>query len=311
MDQTEEDMKSLGFFGIFKQSFKIIFTNKKIFTKITLTLILPLTLIFLAHMVISHHFFDKVENNSLPYDTDTTDSYNSTTVKDWTYYWLFKIIYFTFITVFSLFATGAIVFTIASIYSERDITFLDVIKIVPKIWKWLLVTFLFIYLAFIIYDVIIGLLYLSVIWELASVATVLENVYGFKAMKKGKKLLYGKKKVGMMIAFVMYAILVGLIIVIELFVEYGDDIFELGIVWRVMIGILCGLVLLVWFCLFIVTQTVLYMVCKSFHREAIDKVSLSTLLGVYLGETVVNLKHEEEEVQLGRAQNDSVVAQEV
>ncbi|PWA92401.1 hypothetical protein CTI12_AA080430 [Artemisia annua] len=156
-----------------------------------------------------------------------------------------------------------------------------------------------------------GLLYLSVIWELASVVTVLENVYGFKAMKKGKKLLYGKKKVGMMIAFVMYAILVGLIIVIELFVEYGDDIFELGIVWRVMIGILCGLVLLVWFCLFIVTQTVLYMVCKSFHREAIDKVSLSTLLGVYLGETVVNLKHEEEEVQLGRAQNDSVVAQEV
>ncbi|GJV60911.1 hypothetical protein Tco_1467011 [Tanacetum coccineum] len=156
-----------------------------------------------------------------------------------------------------------------------------------------------------------GLLYLSVVWDLASVVTVLENIYGFKAMKKGKKLLYGKKKVGMMIAFVMYAILVGLIIVIELFVEYGDEIFDLGIVWRVMIAILCGLVLLVWFLLFIVIQTVLYLVCKSFHRETIDKLSLSTFLGTYMGEEVVEYPKHGEEIQQGRAQSDPVISQEV
>ena len=150
---------------------------------------------------------------------------------------------------------------------------------------------------------IFGFLYLSVVWQLASVVTVLENEIGFKAMKKGKNLLHGKKVVGIVIAFVMYVILVGLMIVLELFVEYyyGDYVFGLHLIWRVMIGILWGLVLLIWFLLLIVMQTVLYLVCKSLHREAIDKLSLSTFLGAYNGETIV-LPNSVEEIQLGRTQ---------
>ncbi|GKA55234.1 hypothetical protein Tco_0754183 [Tanacetum coccineum] len=148
-----------------------------------------------------------------------------------------------------------------------------------------------------------GFLYLSVVSQLASVVTVLENVNVFKAMKKGKNLLYGKKVVGMVIGFVMYVILVGMMIVLELFVgyRYGDTLFGIHIIKRVMIGISCGLVLLVWFLLFIVIQTVLYLVCKSFHREAIDKLSISTFLGAYNGETIV-LPNSGEEIQLGRTQ---------
>ncbi|GJV60913.1 hypothetical protein Tco_1467013 [Tanacetum coccineum] len=142
-----------------------------------------------------------------------------------------------------------------------------------------------------------GFLYLSVVWQLASVVTVLEDLNGFNAMKKGKVLLYGKKKDGMGLAFVMYFLLIGLMIVLELFVEY--EIAHLHVIWRVMIGILCGFVILIWFLLFIVMQTVLYLVCKSFHREAIDKLSLSTFLGAYAGETIV-LPSTGEEIQLGR-----------
>nr|GEX28966.1 hypothetical protein [Tanacetum cinerariifolium] len=69
-----------------------------------------------------------------------------------------------------------------------------------------------------------GFLYLSVVWQLASVVTVLEDLNGFNAMKKGKVLLYGKKKDGMGLAFVMYFLLIGLMIVLELFVEYGDEL---------------------------------------------------------------------------------------
>nr|GEX28963.1 NADH-ubiquinone oxidoreductase chain 5-like [Tanacetum cinerariifolium] len=227
----------------------------------------------------------------------------------------------------------AIVFTIASVYTGRDVTFRHVIKIVPKIWKRLIVTLAYIYVALFIYNVvygvlvviaraifgfstigsvvtlvllvlyIFGFLYLSVVWQLASVVTVLENVNGFKAMKKGKSLLHGKKVVGVVLAFVMYVILVGLIIVLELFVgsRYGDYVFGIRIIWRAMIGILCGVVLLVWFLLFIVIQTVLYLVCKSFHREAIDKLSLSTFLGAYNGETIV-LPNSSQDIQLGRTQ---------
>ncbi|KAI3689421.1 hypothetical protein L2E82_47378 [Cichorium intybus] len=330
MDRSEEDMKSLGFFGIFKQSFKTIFSWKKIFAQITLTLILPLTIVFLAHMEISHHLFLNIGTNSyLQVDPDYDDG-RRTSATDWLYYALFKIAYFIFFIAFSLLSTAAVVFTIASIYTDREIIFRKVMKVVPKVWKRLFVTFASIIMTFFIYDVIggialaisrsifgnsivgvillliiaiiyiLGFLYLSVVWQLATVVTVLENISGFKAMKKGKDLANGKKKVGMGIAFVLYGFLLGLIIVYELFVEYGGS-FGLAWVWRVMLGILCGLLLLMLFLLFFVTQTVFYLVCKSHHREVIDKLSLSTFLEAYTGETVV-YPTVGEEIQLGRPQ---------
>ncbi|CAI9291500.1 unnamed protein product [Lactuca saligna] len=333
MDRTEEDMKFVGFFGIFKQSFKTIFSSNKIFAQITLALILPLTIVFLAHMEISRHLFWKIESSSLVSESDSYYRARATAA-DWLYYWLFKVAYITLFAVFSLLSTAAIVFTIASIYTDREVVFRKVMTVVPKVWKRLFVTFVFIYIAFFIYNVIggvvlvivrsifgysaigiilwfiivilyiIGFLYLSVVWQLASVVTVLENTYGFRAMRKGKDLAYGKKKVGMGIALVLYGFLLGLLIVYELFVEYGGEIFDLAMIWRVMIGILCGVLILNLFLLFFVTQTMLYLVCKSHHREVIDKLSLSTFLGAYMGETVV-YPAAGEEIQLGRPQSQS------
>ncbi|PWA83336.1 hypothetical protein CTI12_AA172870 [Artemisia annua] len=289
MDRTEEDMKNLGFFGIVNQSFKTIFKNTKIFAQITLSLLVPLTLIFIAHSQISHHLFYNIETSRL-FTYDDSDRYRNISVTDWIYYWLFKIIYFTLLTIFSLLSTAAIVFTIASVYAGRDVAFRHVIKIVPRIWKKLFVTFVYIYMALFLYNVVYGViavilraifgyttfsfvlllvllvlylygfLYLSVVWQLASVVTVLEDLNGFNAMKKGKILLYGKKKVGMPIAFVMYVLLLGIMIVLEVFVEYGDDVANL---------------------------------------HAIDKLSLSTFLGAYAGEPLV-LPNTSEEIQLGR-----------
>ncbi|KAI3820403.1 hypothetical protein L1987_07949 [Smallanthus sonchifolius] len=331
MDQTEEDMKFAGFLGIFNQSFKTIFSWKKIFAQITLAFILPLTIIFIIQITISHHFFWKIDNNTIPYHA--SDS-REATATEWLYYALFTIAYFILLTVFSILATAAVVFTIASIYTGREVGFRNAIKVIPKVCKRLCITFIFIYIAQFIFDVIgtfamaipriifgysvlsvliifiilslyiYGFLYLSVVCQLASVVTVLENIHGFKALKKGKDLANGKKKVGMRIAFVLYGILVGLNVVYILFVEYGHEVYRLALIWRVMIGILCGILLLMLFLLFIVTQTVLYLVCKSYHREAIDKLSLSTFLGAYMGETVV-YPRSGEEIQLGRDQPPS------
>ncbi|MFS7940969.1 hypothetical protein Hanom_Chr05g00470641 [Helianthus anomalus] len=118
-------------------------------------------------------------------------------------------------------------------------------------------------------------LYLSRVCQLASVVNVLENIYGFNALKKGKDLANEKKLVGMGIAFVLYRFLVGLIVVYLLFVEYGYEVFIQALIWRVMMGILCGVIFLV-LLVFIVTQTIVYLVCKSYHWEAIDKVGLLT-----------------------------------
>ncbi|KAI3686097.1 hypothetical protein L1987_79767 [Smallanthus sonchifolius] len=239
MDQTEDDIKFAGFFNIFNQSFKTIFSWKKIFAQMTLAFILPLTIIFLIQMSMSYHFFWKIDNNTIPYHT--SDS-RETTATEWLYYTLFTIAYFILLTVFSILATAAVVFTIASIYT------------------------------------------------------------GSEALKKGKYLANRKKKVGMRIAFVLYVFLVGLNVVYILFVEYGHEVYILALMWRVMIGILCGILLLMLFLVFIVTQTVLYLVCKSYHREAIDQLCLSTFLGAYMGETVV-YPRSGEKIQLGRSQS--------
>ncbi|KAI3781126.1 hypothetical protein L2E82_11127 [Cichorium intybus] len=334
MDRSEGDMKSVGFFGIFKQSFKTIFSWKKIFAQITVTSILPLTIVFLAHIEISRYLFWKLERNSLLLDTDSYYRLHASAT-EWLYYVLFKISYFIFLTVFSHLSTAAVVFTIASIYADREIVFRNVMKIIPKVWKRLFVTFVFIYLVLFIYGVIgevalvitrsilnystlgliltliirilyvIGFLYIILVCELASVITVLENTHGYIAMRKGKDLAKGKKKVGMGIAFVLYSFLEGLLVVYRWFVEYGHVNFQLAMVWRVMIGILCGLLVLMFLLLIIVTQTVLYLVCKSFHGEVIDKLSLSTFLRAYMGETVV-YPTVGEEIQLGRPQPQQV-----
>ncbi|KAK1406879.1 hypothetical protein QVD17_38488 [Tagetes erecta] len=327
MDRTEEDMKLIGFFGIFNNSIKTIFSRKKLFTQITLSFILPLTLIFFLHTTISRHFFRRIINTTSPYNSN--DSGHSKPL-DWLYYALFTFTYFIFLTIFSILSTASVVFTVASIYTSRDVTFHNVVKIIPKIWKRLLITFVFIYLAQFIYDAIVsivlaicdaifgnsyltilimlifliifilGFLYLTVVCQLASVVTVLENVNGFKAITKGKVLLNGKKAVGMGIAFILCAILVAIFVVYAQFVVLGDDV-NLLMIWRVLIGVLCVVLVMVMFLLVIVSQTVLYLVCKSYHREAIDKLSLSTFLGAYMGETVV-YPGPGEEIQLGRPQ---------
>ncbi|KAJ0571683.1 hypothetical protein HanHA300_Chr05g0192881 [Helianthus annuus] len=298
MDRTEDDMKLVGFFGIFKQSFKTIFTWKKIFAQITLAFILPLAIVFIVQMEISHHFFWKIDNNTLPYDSN--DSREASAL-DWLYYALFTIAYYAFLTFFSVLSTVAVVFTIASIYTTREVVFRSVMKVIRKVifdYSGLGgVVVMLIILIFYVY----GFLYLSVICQLASVVAVLENIYGFNALKKGKDLTYGKKKVGMGLAFVLYGVLVCLIVVYVLLVEYGHEVYEFALVWRVVIGILCGILLLVLFFIFIVTQTVLYLVCKSYHREVIDKLSLSTFLGAYTGETVV-YPRPGAEIQLGSPQ---------
>ncbi|KAI7740142.1 hypothetical protein M8C21_018270, partial [Ambrosia artemisiifolia] len=284
-----------------------------IFTQITLAFILPLAIVFIVQMEISHHFFWKIDNNTIPYDSNNS---HEATAMDWLYYALFTIAYYVFLTFFSVLSTAAVVFTIASIYTGREVIFrLGGLVVI------VVILILYVY----------GFLYLSVVCQLASVVTVLENIHGFNALKKGKDLangkkkvgmgiafvLYGislgaytgetvvyprpgaeiqlgspqppceqkgkdlangKKKVGMGIAFVLYGILVGLIVVYLLLVEYRHEVYKLVLIWRVMIGILCGIMLLMLFLMFAVTQTVLYLVCKSYHRESIDKLSLSTQL---------------------------------
>ncbi|KAI3820400.1 hypothetical protein L1987_07946 [Smallanthus sonchifolius] len=316
MDREQEEMQFVGLFGIFKESYKIIISWRKIFTQITLTLILPLTFIFLAHLEISNSLFVDIEHTEYEkrFTRPGTKRYtnlSNTLSSEWITFWLFKVAYFTALLILSLLSTAAVVYTIASIYTGRKLTFKNVMSVVPKVWKRLMATFVYMFLAFLVYNLlgafvllicfmilpdntfgaflanvllviyVMGFVYMTVIWQLASVVSVLESVYGMKAMTKSMDLIKGNRGIAISIFFLLNMSFILIQILFESLVMEGS----LLDAWkRVGFGVLYFILLLTLFLFGLVIQTILYLVCKSYHHENIDKEDLSNHLESYLGD---------------------------
>ncbi|MBA0856186.1 hypothetical protein Goshw_024477 [Gossypium schwendimanii] len=317
MDREQEEMQFLGFFGIYKESYKVIIACRKIFSKITLSLILPLSFIYLLHMEVSSLLFKKIIHTKVELDEAQSPAkaqkLHDLISNEMAYFWLFKAAYFTLFLIFSLLSTSAVVYTIACIYTARELTFGKVMSVVPKVWKRLMVTFLCTFLTMFVYHVVaifimvssvilllgsdavdavlaillvlyfVGFLYMTIIWHLASVISVLEECYGFQAMLKGKNLIKGKLWVAIIIFLKLIISLVIIQAAFQSLVVHGSS---LGIAMRVVYAIICFLLLSKLILFGLVIQTVIYFVCKSYHHENIDKSALSDHLEVYLGEYV-------------------------
>ncbi|KAK9011807.1 hypothetical protein V6N11_039887 [Hibiscus sabdariffa] len=318
MDREQEELQFLGFFGILKESLKIICSWKKIFTHITLSFIFPLSFIFLAHIQISQLIFANILNNqdALSYTQAGTPGYDKLSdmiSSEWVAFWLFKAAYFTFLLLLSLLSTSAVVYTVACIYTGKETSFKKVISVVPKVWKRLFVTFLWSFAIVFVYDVasgvllllplavlgfgglgmpvfvllfipyLAGLVYVSLVWQLASVVSVLEDDYGIKAMKKSRALIKGKVGVAAAVFLLLVVSFIGIQVVFEIGVLFY---WSMSVEMRIGIPILCFSMLFNVMLFGLVAQTVIYLVCKSYHHENIDKSSLADHLEVYLGEYV-------------------------
>lgn len=246
MDREQEDLQFLGFSGIYAESLKIISTWKKLFTQITLTLILPLCVIFLVHSEISQIIFVNIQRYEFELSMIETRNkayrqrLSDLLTFDWITLCLFKLAYFTFALIFSLLSTSAVVYTIASIYTGKDVTFQKLMSVVPKVWKRLIITFVWSFSIFFPYNLIfflgvlrwdnridilltllvfytVGLVYLTMIWQLASVVSVLEDVYGRQAMVKSKALIKGKMCVSVCCFLCLVVCFLVVMILFELF----------------------------------------------------------------------------------------------
>ncbi|KAF7142269.1 hypothetical protein RHSIM_Rhsim05G0028900 [Rhododendron simsii] len=114
------------------ESCKIIFNFRRIFSKISLFFILPLSLIFLANIAVS-------------------DSLSS----EGAVFWLVEFIYLTLLLLFFVLSTSAVVYTVASVYTGYDVTFGNVKSVIPKVWKRLMVTFLCAFLSIFLCNVLL------------------------------------------------------------------------------------------------------------------------------------------------------------
>lgn len=320
MEREQEEMQFLGVFGIYKEACKIIFSWRKIFSQITLALILPLSLISLAQIEVSNVLSGKIINDKVELlGTEAgTKRYNILSdhiSSEVAYFWLFEVAYLILSLIFSLLSTAAVVYTIASIYTGREVSFKKVMSVVPKVWKRLMVTFMSIFVAFFAYSVVailvslvvliiasfvfigfpylkvfysfgivllvlffMGIVYMTIVWQLSYAVSVLEEARGFKAMTKSRALIKGK----MWTAIIIFSMLNLSSVVIHMaFQNLVVQAVSMNTATRVLYGVVCLLMFLGLFLFGLVIQTVIYFVCKSNHHENIEKSALSDHLDVY------------------------------
>ncbi|CAN8246087.1 unnamed protein product [Cochlearia groenlandica] len=302
MDLAAEELQFLSIGGILRESTTIPKFSPKTFNLITLTLIFPLSFAILAHSLFTQPVLDQLDT-SPPSD-------------QWTLLFVYQFCYVIFLFAFSLLSTAAVVFTVASLYTVKPVSFSSTMSAIPLVLKRLFVTFLWVSLLMVLYNsvflmflvvliiaidlqsvilavvsmVVIFVLflvvhvYMTAWWHLASVVSVLEPIYGIAAMKKSYELLKGRTQIACSMVF-MYLALCGFVAgVFGGVVVRGRD--DYGLFTRVVVaGFLVG-VLVVVNLVGLLVQSVFYYVCKSFHHQAIDKSALHDHLGGYLGDYV-------------------------
>ncbi|CAH8365911.1 unnamed protein product [Eruca vesicaria subsp. sativa] len=308
MDLQPEELQFLTIPQLLQESISIKKRSPRTFYLITLSLIFPLSFAILAHSLFTQPLLAKL---------DTSDPPNSDRSRhDLTKLLIFQFSYLIFLFAFSLLSTAAVVFTVASLYTGKPVSFSSTISAIPKVFKRLLITFLWVALLMFAYNAVffvflvilfvaldmnsVGLaaiavlliillyfgvhVYFTALWHLGSVISVLEPVYGLAAMRKAYELLKGKVKMAMGLVFV-YLFLCALIgVTFGKIVVHGGE--KYGTLTRTLVGGLLVCVLVVVNLVGLLVQSVFYYVCKSYHHQAIDKTALYDHLGGYLGDYV-------------------------
>ncbi|KAI5058717.1 hypothetical protein GOP47_0026887 [Adiantum capillus-veneris] len=322
-----EELGFLSIWGLVKESVKVFRSHTKLFIALTLTLILPLCVVGLGHSLITEPILNRISWDQFQLAFGRPDPRREQRIDQDLHTELSKLflvlmIYLLALFAFSLLSTSAIVYSVACIYSEKMTSYKKVLRVVPRVWKRLIVTFIWAFLLMFGYGVLClavifivaimvafisqgssdfminvvswggmvgflaGVMYLSCVWHLASVVTVLEEGYGLGAMRKSLKLIKGKQLVAFCLFF-MYSVIAFMIGVgFGLWVAHGSVNGVHRVAWKVAIG--CTLIVMLSFVdlMGFLLQTVFYFACKAYHHESIDRLQLSEHLGAYLGEYV-------------------------
>ncbi|KAJ9168499.1 hypothetical protein P3X46_020014 [Hevea brasiliensis] len=308
MDLEPEELQFLTIPEILRESIAIPKRSPKTFYLITLTLIFPLSFAILAHSLFTHPLLAQLE------DHPSADP--NQTRHEWTLLMIFQFCYLIFLFAFSLLSTAAVVFTVASLYTSKPVTFSSTISAIPRVFKRLFITFLWVSLLMLLYNSVILIflvifviavdtqnvvllflslvvifvfflvvhVYITALWHLASVVSVLEPIYGIAAMKKSYELLKGRARMAAVLVFGYLAICGVIGGIFGSVVVHGGD--KYGVFTRIVVGGFFVGVLVIVNLVGLLVQSVFYYVCKSYHHQGIDKSVLHDHLGGYLGEYV-------------------------
>ncbi|KAJ8759551.1 hypothetical protein K2173_007175 [Erythroxylum novogranatense] len=194
---------------------------------------------------------------------------------------------------------AAVVYTIVCIYTSKSVNFKKAMSVVPKVWKRLLVTFLWCYLLIFVFIIVAGamfvlwgsifvdhvgaiaivilvtllilylagLVYITIAWHLGSVILFLEEVYGIKALKKSKNLLKGKTGVTVALFIVLGAFFGGTQTLYEILVLH---VWPMSMLIKFCVVLACFLLMVMVVLVGLVVETIQHLVCKSYQNSLKD-----------------------------------------
>ncbi|KAK8919199.1 hypothetical protein KSP39_PZI021506 [Platanthera zijinensis] len=315
MDLQLEELQSLGAADVLRESAAIPRASPRTFAILTLTLVFPLSFAILVHSLFTHPIFLHLEQSP-------TSPSSSSSSSAWSLLMFYQFIYMLFLFTFSLLSTSSIVFTVASLYAAKPVSFSHSIHAIRPIFPRLFRTFLWITLLMVLYNLafftclllllviaspsrdsvvfLLGLslllavfiachVLISALWHIASVVSVLEPVCGLEAIRKARQLLRGRARMAAILV-TGYLSACGLIgwafraLVVKGPSEVGS--FGLGVPAKIVVGGALVAILVLVNLVALLAQSVFYYVCKSYHHQSIDKIALCDHLGGYLGEYV-------------------------
>ncbi|KAF7031165.1 hypothetical protein CFC21_042536 [Triticum aestivum] len=316
MELATRDLAALGAADLVRVSAAIPRAAPRTFALLTACLVFPLSFAVLAHSLFTHPILRRIR----------TSDYTATSAQ-WVALFAYQFLYLIFLFTFSLLSTAAAVFTVASLYAAKPASIASSLSALPPILPRLLRTFLWVSLLMLAYHVgfvitvvllillfdppmtastppplsfLLALLavaflflaihvYISALWHLASVISVLEPLCGLAAMSKSKQLLQGRTRTAAVLVFSYFAIC-GLITgmfrsaVVKARGEEGS--LDMSLAGRIGVGALLVSVLVCVNLLGLLAQSVFYYACKAYHNQEIDRTALYEHLGGYLGEYV-------------------------
>ncbi|KAI3863675.1 hypothetical protein MKW98_031267 [Papaver atlanticum] len=277
----------MGFFSIIKEACKLSFTWKKLFSHIAVCILLPLAALNLNEIQISHF----IETQTYQNNENARRLALSIT----------QFVYALVIVFFTLYSTSIVVTAVACFYTSKDVTFKNVSGAFSRVWGRLIVTFLWFLLFVVIYLSVaialliwfatttgevrnklaialvvlsvfyfVGLVYVTLIYNVATVVCVLEKDYGRKAFGRSMKLIKGKLWVSFFVYLLIDIAFAGILVVYSLFVV---NVNILSVVGKVFVAIGCYLLMTILLHFYFVIQTVIYFKCKSHHNESISDVA--------------------------------------
>ncbi|XP_040376244.1 uncharacterized protein LOC102710070 [Oryza brachyantha] len=318
MELATHDLAALGAAELARVSAAIPRAAPRTFALLTACLVFPLSFAVLAHSLFTHPILLRLQDGDGDYSSDSAQ---------WLKLFAYQFLYLIFLFTFSLLSTAAAVFTVASLYAAKPASIASSLAALPPILPRLLRTFLWVFLLMLAYHLVFALtvllllivftpslspssppslpfvlilvvvvfvflaihVYISALWHLASVISVLEPLCGLAAMKKSKQLLQGRTRTAAALV-VSYFAACGVTAVLfraAVVKRHGEEgSLGLSLPGRVLIGAVLVSVLVCVNLLGLLVQSVFYYACKAFHNQQIDRSALYEHLGGYLGEYV-------------------------